>query len=175
MIAVMAESLGDNFDELAAYLMPSLLELSGRGKKVMSDYSATAIAAVADHCKGPATLAAVLGVVTAEKRPSPPVALQCARFIRAAVECWPLPTVQPQLAQICASVEASLRAKSADARADARKAFQVRHGKQRKWTKNGVFTIPSPTLLHLMCETAKNGACFRCRHSASVAQRRHNR
>ena len=157
-IAVLAESLGGSFDELGMKLMPSLLELSGRGKKVMSDYGSTAITAIATHCHGQHTLGAVLKILP--KKPSPPVTLQCAKFVRVAVEQWPVrrshthwrstsphcehfppapcspcagvlkcgslcqeSMLEPFQPQIGASIVVSLNAKSAEARADGRKAF----------------------------------------------------
>jgi hypothetical protein len=42
-IAAMAEALGDSFDPIGAKLVPALLDLSGRGKKVMSDYGCNTV------------------------------------------------------------------------------------------------------------------------------------
>lgn len=124
-MAALAESLGESFDELGHKLIPSLLELSGRGKKVMADYGSTAVHAIVTHCHGESTLAAVLKatVATIPRRPSPPVMLCCAKFIRVALETWPVQTLDDLIPQISTAMVRFLNGKAAEARADGRRAF----------------------------------------------------
>ena len=124
-IAAMAEALGDSFDPIGAKLVPALLDLSGRGKKVMSDYGSNTLNSIVQHCQGLAIIGAVLkaAAATKPKPPSPPVVMQCAKFVRLALEQWPAEQLIPVREEIAQQVSTSLAAKSAEARADGRKAY----------------------------------------------------
>ena len=67
-VGVVAEALGDLFDDDACKLIPLLFESSGSKKKVIANSAVACMTAIVTHCRGGGTcLAAVMTQVSRDK------------------------------------------------------------------------------------------------------------
>lgn len=119
-LVVMAQTLGNHFQKLATMLLPTLINLSASGNKVISGYVAECVHSVLQHTHVTRGIPAITDLVAHR---SSSVRESCYEYLRVVLSHWPEAAMSRYAAEILGAIQTGLSDASATGRKTSRECF----------------------------------------------------